>query len=67
MDGEARTFPMPRPGIELTSVELHQTGTFEGRSTDWATAAAASGQILIQDSSRKDKEVCVAFIREHLS
>ena len=27
---------MSRPGIELTT-ELHQTGTFEGRSTDWAT------------------------------
>ena len=24
--------------FEPTSVELHQTGTFEGRSTDWATA-----------------------------
>ena len=24
--------------LEPTSVELHPTGTFEGRSTDWATA-----------------------------
>ena len=28
--------PMPRPGIELKA-ELHQTGTFEGRSTNRAT------------------------------
>ena len=28
--------PMPRPGIELMA-ELHQTGTFEGRSTNRAT------------------------------
>ena len=33
---------MPQPGIELTSVELHQTETFEGRPTNWATATAAS-------------------------
>ena len=26
--------PMPRLGIKLTSVELHQTGYFEGRLTD---------------------------------
>ena len=42
IDGEAKFFfrlqlsltPMPRPGIEPTSKELHQTETFEGRSTD---------------------------------
>ena len=33
---------MPQPGIELTSVELHQTETFEGRPTNLATATAAS-------------------------
>ena len=26
------------PGFEPSSVELHQAGTFEGRSTDWAIA-----------------------------
>ena len=25
---------MPRPGFEPKSAELHQTGTFQGRSTD---------------------------------
>ena len=35
--------PLPWPPIELTSVvELHPTGTFEGRSTDLATAATAT-------------------------
>ena len=29
---------LPTPGFKLTSVELHPTGTFEGRSTDWAAA-----------------------------
>ena len=41
-DGAARIFLLP-PGtwclsVIRTHVELHQTGTFEGRSIDWATA-----------------------------
>ena len=44
-DGAARIFsssifPPPSiavPGFEPTTVELHQTGTFEGGSSDWAT------------------------------
>ena len=39
-DGAARIFLLPCAGawFEPTLVELHQTGTFEWCSTDWATA-----------------------------
>ena len=41
-DGAARNFfllpPYAAAWFQHTSVKLHQTGTYEGHSTDWATA-----------------------------
>ena len=36
---------MPWPGIKFTA-ELHQTGTFEGRSTDWAAPPGQPKQVI---------------------
>ena len=36
--------PYAAAWFEPTSVELHQTGTFEGRSTDWLSHTATAGQ-----------------------
>ena len=49
---------MPRPGIKLKA-ELGKTGTFEGRSANWATRKWYNNIILGHNSPRKSSALHV--------